>query len=84
MPKEYGGEAGTIAELAGMNSFCILGIFKLNDLFLELFKQRLESYRDWFIEDSKFGVDETKRRGKPQIYSDIFGVEGSFKQLNVD
>jgi hypothetical protein len=66
LPKEYGGEAGTIAELS-------------NEL-----NQKLVAHRDFFLEDCKFYVDESKRPGKPKNAATLFGVEGSFRSLDVD
>lgn len=44
----------------------------------------IESKRDWLKAQTAFKADEAKRPGKPKNYSDIFGMEGSFRQLNVD
>jgi len=66
LPKEYGGEAGTIQELT------------------EDLEKRLLAKRDFFLEDEKFGVDEKKRVTKTKYDEYIFGLEGSFRQLNFD
>ncbi|XP_067015630.2 retinol-binding protein pinta [Anabrus simplex] len=47
-------------------------------------KKKLESYRDYFLDDDKYGVDESRRPGKPKTKGDLFGIEGSFRQLRVD
>ncbi|XP_046386007.1 alpha-tocopherol transfer protein-like [Ischnura elegans] len=66
LPKEYGGEAGTLEDLT------------------KYWKKEMESMKEWFQEDEKFKSNEAKRPGKPRTYEDLFGVEGSFRQLSVD
>ncbi|KPJ11745.1 Alpha-tocopherol transfer protein-like [Papilio machaon] len=46
--------------------------------------KKVESYRDWFVNEDKARSDESKRPGKPKTTSTLFGVEGSFRQLEVD
>lgn len=45
---------------------------------------KLSSYRDWFKEQEDVKADESKRPGKPKTHDDLFGMEGSFKQLSID
>ena len=45
---------------------------------------RILENREYFLEESKYGTDEKLRPGKPIDFDTIFGVEGSFRQLNVD
>jgi hypothetical protein len=53
-------------------------------LFAAAWLKKLESYRDWFLEQDKMKSDESKRIGKAFNSGDLFGIEGSFRQLNVD
>ncbi|XP_072936587.1 uncharacterized protein [Epargyreus clarus] len=66
LPKEYGGEDGSVEELT------------------DFWKTKVESYREWFLKEEKACSDETKRPGKPKTTSVLFGVEGSFRKLEVD
>ncbi|KAF5287386.1 hypothetical protein FQA39_LY15924 [Lamprigera yunnana] len=47
-------------------------------------KKKVESYRDWFLEDLKSKSDESLRLGEPKTMSNVFGVEGSFRKMNID
>ena len=39
--------------------------------------------RKWIMEQTKYRSEENKRQVK-RTYSDIFGMEGSFRQLEFD
>lgn len=56
---------------------------KIQDLHDQWLK-RMEDYNEWFKEQESFKADESKRPGKPTNYDDLFGVDGSFKQLTID
>lgn len=47
-------------------------------------EKKLMSYRDFFLEDGQYRVDESKRPGKPKDSEAIFGTDGSFRKLEVD
>ncbi|KAB7496404.1 SEC14 cytosolic factor [Armadillidium nasatum] len=66
MPKEYGGESGTVEEIA------------------KYWLKIADSKRKFILEDQKNTVDESKRPGKPKKSEDIFGIDGSFRKLDVD
>jgi hypothetical protein len=53
-------------------------------LITEQWMKKIESYRDWFKEQETVKADEAKRPGKPKTHDDLFGMEGSFKQLSID
>ncbi|CAH0603258.1 unnamed protein product [Chrysodeixis includens] len=66
LPIEYGGKAGTIAEIS------------------DYWRAKVKEYSAWLDEDLQYGTDESKRPGKPKTAEDMFGVEGSFRQLEFD
>lgn len=53
-------------------------------LIVEKWIQKIEEYTPWFKEQENVKADESKRPGKPTNYNDLFGLEGSFKQLSID
>ncbi|XP_055532754.1 retinol-binding protein pinta-like [Wyeomyia smithii] len=40
--------------------------------------------REYFLEEDQYGTDERKRPGRPKDAESLFGVDGSFRQLQVD
>ncbi|KAL4715158.1 hypothetical protein ACJJTC_012205 [Scirpophaga incertulas] len=50
----------------------------------DYWKVKVESYREWFLKEENCKSDETKRAGMPKTTSELFGVEGSFRKLDVD
>lgn len=51
----------------------------------EIEVKKLEDHRKWFLMDEATGrVNEALRIGKSKSASDLFGIEGSFKKLDID
>ncbi|CAB3376558.1 Hypothetical predicted protein [Cloeon dipterum] len=48
------------------------------------FAKELLEFNDWLIADEKNGVDEKMRVGRAKTKEDLFGMEGSFRQLAFD
>ena len=53
-------------------------------IFPDTFMKEMAANRAWLKKQSKLKADEKKRRGSQKNYADIFGMEGSFRQLNID
>ncbi|KAJ2953518.1 hypothetical protein O0L34_g1121 [Tuta absoluta] len=50
----------------------------------DYWKVKVENYREWFINEEEAHSDESKRPGTPKNSSNLWGVEGSFRKLEVD
>ncbi|XP_012273701.1 alpha-tocopherol transfer protein-like isoform X2 [Orussus abietinus] len=46
--------------------------------------KKLESYGPWFAEQENIKTNEALRPGKPKTHDDLFGLDGSFRQLEID
>ncbi|KPJ11746.1 Alpha-tocopherol transfer protein-like [Papilio machaon] len=49
--------------------------------FTENTKKKILEYSAWLDEEHLYGTEESKRPGKPKTAEELFGVEGSFRQL---
>jgi hypothetical protein len=47
-------------------------------------KKKICSYQDWFLNEGAMASDESKRPGKALDTYEMFGFDGSFRQLYVD
>ncbi|XP_033341615.1 alpha-tocopherol transfer protein-like [Megalopta genalis] len=69
LPNEYGGRAGTLEDL--------------NDSW----RKKIEKNRDWFLREEKLSrTDEGARlpESKSRLIKELDGMQGSFRQLNID
>ncbi len=92
LPEEYGGTNGKLQEHIG-NVAQKKGkeqkrkVTRADDFApstLDDMKREFEKREKFFTEQGKLKSNEQKRRGLPKTHSDIFGVGGSFRQLDFD
>jgi hypothetical protein len=50
----------------------------------EKWEKKLIANRDKILEEEKYGVDEKKRVGRPKNPETLFGIDGTFRQLQID
>lgn len=50
----------------------------------EKWEKKILSYRDRLLEEDQYGVDEKKRPGRPKNPDMLFGIDGTFRQLQFD
>ncbi|XP_058065080.1 alpha-tocopherol transfer protein-like, partial [Anopheles bellator] len=55
----------------------------LQDL-VDAWTKKVLSYKQHFLEDEQYCTDEKKRPGRPKNAETLFGLEGSFRKLEVD
>ncbi|XP_059490533.1 alpha-tocopherol transfer protein-like [Neocloeon triangulifer] len=55
-----------------------------SDKLAKEFSAKILDFNDWYVADEKNGVDEKKRVGRSRTKEDLFGMEGSFRQLTLD
>lgn len=51
---------------------------------IESWEKRIVSYRDYYKEEEKYGVDEKKRPSASTVKDHFYGTSGSFRQLDFD
>ena len=55
-----------------------------NFIFADELIAHVEKNATWLSKQYKYKSNEKKRPGKEVLYSDLFGMEGSFRQLSLD
>lgn len=50
----------------------------------DFWEKKILSYRDFIVDDAKYGTDERNRPGRKNHNEITFGTDGSFRKLNVD
>ena len=89
MPEEYGGTNGKLQDHIGnLNPDYLVSLISIPIFFSHWKTDALivdvEKNAVWLSKQYKHKSNEKKRPGKEILYSDLFGMEGSFRQLTVD
>jgi len=50
----------------------------------EKWQTKVMENKSWLMEQARHKSNETLRPGKPRSHADIFGIEGSFRRLDID
>lgn len=59
----------------------------LLSFFLDAWKKKIEKNRDWFLREEKLSRTNEKARvpeSKSKLLAELDGLQGSFRQLNID
>lgn len=51
---------------------------------IDYWVNKMTEYRSWMEEENNYGTDESKRVGQPTTAQTLFGVDGSFRKLELD
>lgn len=54
------------------------------EIFHNAWLKKLEDYGEWFKKEELIKANEALRPGKPANYDEMFGIEGSFRTLQID
>lgn len=54
------------------------------DEMMQEWEKKMDQYAEYFKKNAEYGTDEKLRPGKAIDFNSMFGIEGSFRKLNVD
>lgn len=84
LPAEYGGNAGPIKTLSGKKTFVVSRNYYWKILFVEQWKNKMKEYSGYFKEQENCKANEALRPGGARAADDLFGMDGTFRQLSID
>jgi len=54
------------------------------DELTKFWKKEVEASQDWLKIQTTYKSEENLRPGRPKLHADLFGIEGSFRKLDID